>query len=54
MRYVVGPRSIQMSTCGGFLCHAEALKKQKTTNRKTETQPRVRRAKMFLFILYYM
>ena len=34
LRYVVEPRSIhQMNTCGGFLCHAEALKKQ---NRKTE------------------
>ena len=27
LRYVVGPMSIQMNTCGGFLCHAEAQKK---------------------------
>ena len=47
--YVVGPRSIelQMNTCGGFLCYAEALKKRKTKNRKTETQTKVRMANEF-------
>ena len=44
LRYVVGSRSIQMDTCGGFLCHAEALKKHKTKNKKIETQTKVRMA----------
>ena len=34
-----------MNTCGGFLCHAEALKKHKTKNKqKNETQTKVRMA----------
>ena len=28
--------SVQMNTCGGFLCHAEALKKQKPKTRNTD------------------
>ena len=35
LRYVVGPRSIQIDTCGGFLCHAVALK---NTNKKTKNR----------------
>ena len=31
-----------MNTCGGFLCHAEALKKHKIINQKNETQTKVR------------
>ena len=42
LRYVVGPRSIQMNTCRGFLCYAEALKKHETKNKKNETQGKVR------------
>ena len=31
-----------MNTCGGFLCHAEALKNHETKNKKNETQTKVR------------
>ena len=34
-----------MNTCGGFLCHAEALKKHK--NKKNETKTKVRMALRF-------
>ena len=38
LRYVVGPRSIQINTCGGFLCHAVALKNinKKPKNRNAD------------------
>ena len=36
LRCVVGPRIIQMNTCGGFTCHAEALKYKKRKNEKTK------------------
>ena len=34
LRCVVGPRGIQTNTCGGFLCHAEALRKHKPKKKK--------------------
>ena len=36
LRWVVGPRKIQMKTCGGFLCRAEALKDKTRKPEKPE------------------
>ena len=44
------PMSRQMNTCGGFLCHAEAIKniKQKTKQKETQTKVTLKKSERYV------